>query len=78
MTDTLSITSEDLTENPSEKQNQNPKELTQLPVSYVLWLTMRSRFIDAYAKTNPEILNYWSEFEAEQMSIIEKEANNAD
>lgn len=45
----------------------------QLPTSYVLWLTMRSRFIDEIAKTNAEILIQWKEFENQEMQRIQTE-----
>jgi len=53
---------------------ENPQQV--LPTSYVLWLTMRSRFIDELGKTDTEILNLWSNFENEQLSLLEKEVPN--
>lgn len=58
------------------KQPAEKEQKTELPLSYVLWLTMRSRFIDELGKTDIEILNLWSNFENEQMSIIEREVPN--
>jgi hypothetical protein len=56
--------------------NTQQSSTTELPVSYVLWLTMRSKFIDELGKTDTEILNLWSNFENEQMSILEREVPN--
>lgn len=61
---------------PAEKEPAEKEQKTELPLSYVLWLTMRSRFIDELGKTDTEILNLWSNFENEQMSIIEREVPN--
>ena len=34
-----------------------------LPTSYVMYLTMRSQFIDELAKTDLEVLHKWKEYE---------------
>lgn len=44
-----------------------------IPLSYVLWLTMRSRFIDELGKKDPEILELWQQYEDQQMEIVTKE-----
>jgi hypothetical protein len=38
-------------------------EKQQLPLSYVMYLTMRSQFIDELAKTDLEVLHKWKEYE---------------
>jgi len=48
-----------------------------LPTSYILWLTMRSRFVDELTKQNAEILNTWSHFEDQEQTRLEKEWNDA-
>jgi len=57
----------------SDTEILSKTETEILPVSYVLWLTIRSRFIDEIAKQNAEILNQWSHFENQEMERIEKE-----
>jgi len=51
---------------------EQPQQI--LPTSYILWLTMRSRFIDEIAKQNADILNQWSYFEAQEIKRIESES----
>lgn len=53
---------------------EHPK---QLPVSYVMWLTIRSQFVDELAKNDPSILDRWKEFEDLKMTEMEKEELNA-
>lgn len=50
-----------------------PKLPTTLPMSYVLWLTIRSRFIDELGKTDQTILDKWKEYENLQLEIMEGE-----
>lgn len=61
-----------------EAASQQEAPTTKLPMSYVMWLTIRSKFIDEYAKTHPEILNLWKEYETQEIDrlIEETEALN--
>jgi hypothetical protein len=45
---------------------------TTLPTSYVMWLTMRSQFIDKLAETDTEIFHKWKEFEEYMIQNIER------
>lgn len=49
-----------------------PQETSKqiLPMSYVVWLTMRSKFIDEYGKRNPDFLNEWKAYESEQIDQL--------
>jgi hypothetical protein len=58
---------EDFPENLHQPQN------TILPLSYVMYLTIRSKFIDALAQTDVEILHKWKEFENKEMEAMEQE-----
>lgn len=60
-------------ENPINSENQ---PMQQLPLSYVMWLTMRSRFIDELCKTDTDMLNLWSQYENEQIDLLEREVQN--
>jgi len=48
---------------------------TKIPTAYVMWLTMRSRFIDEYAEKFPDILIHWKEYEDLQMQALENIIN---
>jgi len=52
---------------------QTSEQNQTLPLSYVLWLTMRSRFIDELGKKDPDILELWQQYEDQQMEIVTKE-----
>jgi len=39
------------------------KKNNTLPLAYVMYLTMRSQFIDELAKTDIDILHKWKEYE---------------
>jgi len=58
---------EDFPENLQQPQN------TILPLSYVMYLTIRSKFIDALAEKDPDILNKWKEFENLQFEVLDLE-----
>lgn len=52
-----------------------PKLPNTLPMSYVLWLTIRSQFIDELGKTDLSILDKWKEYENLQLEIMERESS---
>lgn len=57
----------------NETIQQTPPPPKTLPTSYVLWLTIRSKFIDELALHNPEILSKWKEFEDKQLLAMEEQ-----
>jgi hypothetical protein len=54
------------------------KEINELPISYVLWLTFRSQFIDELAKTDVSIYEKWKEYENLQLDRLEREYSHVD
>jgi len=68
------MTTQKNTETPLDfPENLEQPQNTILPLSYVMYLTIRSKFIDAMAEKDPELLNKWKEFENLQMELLEQE-----
>lgn len=45
-----------------------------LPISYVMYLTMRSQFIDELAKTDLDVLHKWKEYEDKVFMELQKQS----
>lgn len=56
----------------SEPEFQDEHQKATLPTAYVMWLTIRSKFIDYLGETDTEILNKWKQFEDQQLEIIQQ------
>lgn len=56
----------------SEEQTPQPQKL---PLAYVMYLTMRSKFIDLLALHDEEILSKWKEYENQQILLMEQQQN---
>jgi len=54
----------------TDEQKFTPKSL---PTAYVLWLTIRSQFLDTLCATTPELLDEWKEFETMRIKEIQEE-----
>lgn len=53
----------DLTEIEKTMDAEVMENPTTLPTSYVMWLTLRSKFVDELAAKDTTILDRWKEFE---------------
>jgi len=53
-----------------EQQTPQPQKL---PLAYVMYLTMRSKFIDQLALHDEEILSKWKEYENQQITLMEQQ-----
>ncbi|QXP08006.1 MAG: hypothetical protein [Arizlama microvirus] len=56
-----------------EMAQNAPAENVNLPMSYVMWLTIRSKFIDHIAAKNITILEEWKQYEMEQIEELQRE-----
>jgi len=66
-------------ETQNQKQHEQlaeQAETKKLPLSYVMYLTMRSRFIDALALNDTEVLNKWKEYENLEIKRIQNWHNS--
>lgn len=53
-------------------QQQNELKPNQLPTSYVMWLTIRSKFLDQVTLEQPELFERYKEFENDYLNQLEQ------
>jgi len=68
--DTQTTTEHNLELSTEEFQEEHQK--ATLPTAYVMWLTIRSRFIDYLGETDTEILNKWKQFEDQELEKLQR------
>lgn len=51
---------------------QEEHQKATLPTAYVMWLTIRSKFIDYLGETDTEILNKWKQFEDVELEKLQQ------
>jgi hypothetical protein len=68
-------TTEELTNSEKIDQQETQNQPITLPTSYIMFLTMRSQFIDELAKTDLEILHKWKEYEDKVFMELEAKQN---
>lgn len=55
-----------------ESEQTEQSEPVKLPASYVLWLTWRSKFLDALCINDETLYERWKEFEAKEVDSYNK------